>query len=100
MTRAIVVRTAGDARLAGAIAEGMNAVELRRVRAHCAMLEARDGVRRYGDDKRWQKTRKRLARKYRVEPVGRVRRVILGVWGGIWLGMYNVSERLMEMNRR
>ena len=96
MTRAMVIRTAGDAQIAGAVADGMNAVELQRVRAQYMALMARDGVRRYGDDVRWERTRRRLARKYKVEPVGRVRGALLGVVGMIVL----MSEKLIDLNRR
>ena len=63
MNRALVIRTAGDAEIAAAISEGINAVELRNVRAEYAKLQARDGVRCEGDERRWQRTKRRLARK-------------------------------------
>lgn len=100
MTKALVIRTSGDAQLAGAIAEGMNAVELERVRMECARLQAQVGVRRYADDMRWERTQRRLARKYKVKPVGRVRGAILGVWGGLWLAVDNTYKRLSAWNRR
>ena len=96
MTRAMVIRTAGDAQIATALAEGMNAVELQRVRRECAKLQAQVGVRRYCDDMRWERTRRRLARKYKVEPVGRIRGALLGVVGMIVL----MSEKLIDLNRR
>lgn len=100
MTRAMVIRTAGDAQIATALAEGMNAVELQRVRRECAKLQAQVGVRRYCDDMRWERTKRRLARKYAVKPVGRVRGAILGVWGLLWLGVDEASNYLREWNRR
>ena len=99
MTRALVIRTAGDAQIAHAVAEGMNAVELQRVRRECARLQAQVGVRRYCEDKRWRQTRRRLARKYAVKPVGPVRGAILGVWGGLWLALDNMYRRLSRWNR-
>ena len=99
MTRAMVIRTAGDAQIATALAEGMNAVELQRVRRECARLQAQVGVRRYCDDMRWERTRRRMAKKYAVKPVGRVRGAILGVWGLLWLGIDAAYRKLDAWNR-
>ena len=89
MTRALVIRTAGDEQIAGAIVAGMTeATEYRELRAELARLkeiEARDAVRRYGDEKRWERTRRRLARKYYVKPAGPVYGAILGLWAGLWM---------------
>lgn len=94
VSRALVIRTAGDPEIAAAISEGINAVELRAVRAEYAKLQARDAVRCEGDDRRWQRTRRRLARKYRVRPVGRVEGAILGVWALVWYAIYHTGEVL------
>lgn len=100
MNRAIVIRKAGDAQIADAIAEGINAVELRNVRAEYTRLQARDGVRREGDDRRWKRTQRRLERKYAVRPVGKVRKALLVSWALIWYSVYTMGERLVEMSRR
>ena len=89
-----------DPRMAAGIAEGANAIALRTVEAEYRHLRAVDGVRRQADDKRWQRTRKRLARKYHVEPVGRVHGAILGAWGFLWLEITEWYELFAEMNRR
>ena len=89
----------GDPRMAAAIAEGANAVALRDLQERYDKLQARYGVRLYGDDKRWERTRRRLARKYRIEPVGRVKGAILGVWGLCILGVDAAYKRLAAWNR-
>ena len=94
----IEIKTA-DPRFAMGIAEGANAVELRMVRAEYAKLQAKDGVRREGDDRRWERTRRRLARKYSIKPVGRARGAILGGWALFWTVIYNVFEYFSEINR-
>jgi len=88
-----------DPRFAMGIAEGVNAVELRVVKAEYAKLQAKDGVRREGDDRRWERTRRRLARKYSTKPVGRARGAILGGWALFWTVIYNVYEHFSEINR-
>ena len=76
----IEIRTSDPAMAAG-IAEGVNAVALRDLQERYDRLQARYGVRLYGDDLRWARTKRRLARKYRVEPVGRIKAVWLGLVG-------------------
>lgn len=99
MNRAIVIKTSGDPDIAGAIADGINAVQLRAVQSEYNKLLARDGVRSEGDRIRWERQRKRLARKYRVEPVGPVKGAILGVWALLWTGIYSAWDRLDTWNR-
>ena len=89
----VTIKTA-DPGMALAISEGANAVQLRQARTEITRLQAIDGVRRNGDDRRWERTRRRLARKYRVAPVGPVRGAILGVWAMAWYGLVCMSERL------
>ena len=81
----------GDPRMGAAIAEGAATVELRAVKAEYARLQAMDAVRREGDDRRWERTRRRLARKYSTKPVGRARGAILGVWACVWLALVSFS---------
>ena len=98
MSRTVEIKTA-DPRMAAAIAEGAAAVELKAVKAENAMLRAKDGVRAAADEKRWQKTRKRLARKYQSKPTPPVRGAILAVWAMLWLGIYSAYQRLSAWNR-
>jgi hypothetical protein len=89
----------GDPRMGAAIAEGAATVELRAVKAEYAKLQAVDAVRREGDDRRWERTRRRLARKYSIKPVGRARGAILGVWALIWLTLIGMADYLTAWNR-
>lgn len=90
----------GDPKMGAAIAEGAATVELRAVKAEYAKLQARDAVRSEADKKRWERTRRRLARKYSTKPVGRVRGAVLTVWACVWLAVYSMGEYLVEWNRR
>lgn len=79
------------------LTEGANAVELRAVREELGKLQARNGVRAEADKRRWERTRRRLARKYTTRPIGRLRGAILGVWGLLWLEIdewYKYFERI------
>ena len=89
-----------DPRMAAGIAEGAATVALRTVEAENRQLKAVDGVRREADARRWERTRRRLARKYTVKPVGRARGAILGVWGLLWLDIAEWVEYFRKWNRR
>lgn len=104
--RAVVIKTAGDPRIAGAIVDGMTRRvipmddgELAKLKAECARLKLKSGLRAYGDDKRHKAACRMLARKYRVKPVGRVRGAILGVWALLWYGVDMGRRRLAAWNR-
>lgn len=106
MSRTVEIKTA-DPRMAAAIAEGASVVELRAVKAENEKLHAeneklhaKDGVRAIADEKRWQRTRKRLARKYCTPPMNPLRGAILAVWAMLWLGIYNAYDRLSAWNRK
>lgn len=94
----VEIKTA-DPRMAAAIAEGASVVELRAVKAENEKLHAKDGVRAIADEKRWQRTRKRLARKYYTPPMNPVRGAILTVWAMLWLGIFNAFDFLKAWNR-
>lgn len=94
----IEIRT-NDPRMALGITEGAATVELRAMKAEYARLQAVNAVRREGDDRRWQRTRRRLARKYATKPVGRARGAILGVWGLLWLEIYGWVDYFKAWNR-
>ena len=97
MTRTLVIY--GDQTLGGAIGDGITTAELEQVRAENKRLSAVNGVRSEGDQKRWKRQQRRLARKYTVQPVGRVRGAILGVWGLVWLYIVAAWRYLDEWNR-
>ena len=98
MRSQITIKTA-DPRMAAGIAEGAATVALREVEAENRQLRAIEGVRREADARRWERTRRRLARKYSVKPVGRARGAILGVWGLVWLGIVDWMEYFKRWNR-
>ena len=89
-----IIIKADDPRIAVAISEGANAVELRTVKAECARLNALNGVRSYGDSVRWQTVSDALAVKYQVKRHGRLYGAILGVWACVWLALVSMSEYL------
>ena len=99
MSRTVEIKTA-DPRMAAAIAEGASVVELRAVKAENEKLHAKDGVRAIADEKRWQRTRKRLARKYYTPPMNPVRGAILTAWAMLWLGIFNIYDQLSAWNRK
>lgn len=89
----IIIKT-DDPRIAEAISEGANAVELRTVKAECARLNALNGVRSYGDSVRWQTVADALAVKYQPKRHGRLYEAILGGWACLWLALVSMSEYL------
>ena len=94
----MTIKTA-DPRVAGAITEGVSTVQLRAVQQEYHRLQALDGVRRNGDAIRWERTRRRLARKYTTRPIGRLRGAILGVWGLLWLEVDEWRQYFERINR-
>jgi hypothetical protein len=107
MTRAVVIKTVGDPQIAGAILDGMTQRviplddgELAAVKAEYARLRAKDAVRAYGDEKRFESVRKALAVKYSTPNHGRLYEAILAAWACLWLAVYGMGEYLMEWNRR
>ena len=89
-----IIIKADDPKVALAISEGANAVELRTVKAECARLNALNGVRSYGDSVRWQTVSDALAVKYATKPMGRLHWAILTAWACIWYGLYTLAEYL------
>ena len=81
------------------LTEGAATVELRAIKAEYAKLQARDAVRSEADKKRWERTRRRLARKYSVKPVGRARGAVLGLWGLLWLEVAEWRQFFADWNR-
>ena len=97
---AYVKITTNDPRFAVGLTEGTNAIELQWVSAENERLKAREGVRRQGDDRRWQRTQRRLERKYSVRPIGKVRKALLVSWALAWYSVYTMGEHLVDMSRR
>ena len=87
----IEIKTA-DPNMAAGIAEGAATVALRTMEKENRQLKAREGVRARADEKRWQRTQRRLARKYTVKPVGRARGAILGAWALVWTVLLGMTE--------
>ena len=81
-----------DPRMAAGIAEGAATVALRTMEKENRQLKAREGVRRQGDAKRWQRTQRRLARKYTVKPVGKARGAVLGAWALVWTVLLRMTD--------
>lgn len=97
MNRALVIY--GDRRIGGAIADGMAVRELAQVRSEIRRLNAVNGVRAEGDARRWERTKRRLARKYTTAPVGKVHGAILGAWALVWLTALGWIEYFQRWNR-
>jgi len=89
----------GDDRMVPAIGDGVITAELNNAREEIRQLRAVDGVRREADARRWQRTRRRLARKYAIKPTGRVRGAVLGVWALIWLEIDAFVKYMQAWNR-
>lgn len=106
MTRAVVIKTYGNPQIGGALVDAVSRKvipldegELKTVKAELARLNAVNGVRVYGDEKRWNKTRRRLARKYSTKPVGAARGAILGGWALVWSVIFGAARYLQAWNR-
>lgn len=89
----------GDPSWGAAIADGVNAVQLRAVQAELNKLQAVEGVRAEADKKRWERTQRKLARKYSTKPVGRARGTILGLWALLWTAIFGWYAKLSAWNR-
>ena len=94
----VTIKTA-DPKIAGAIADGAAVVELREVREELGRVKAREGVRAEAANRRWERTKRRLARKYSTEPVGRLHGAILGVWALLWLSVVEWIRYFERWNR-
>lgn len=113
MTRAVVIKTVGDPKMAGAIADAMSQrviplddeelakvkAELARIKAEKRMQDARMGVRKKGEDERWHVTQRQLATYYRDKPHGAMYWLALKGWALMWCGIYAAYEYLSAWNR-
>ena len=106
MNRVVVIKTIGDADMAGAIVDGMSqrvipldSEELSVVKAEYAKLQAKDGVRAYGDSVRYETAIKALEEKYAADEHGAVHDAILGIWAMLWEFIYGWVQYFQEINR-
>lgn len=105
MTKAIVIKTAGDPGFSGVMVDGMmrsmaymGAGEPAIIRGEFERLRAQP-LRR-GHRKPVKTSRRERARKYTTKPNGRAYDVILGFYGLICLGVHEMYVRLAEWKRR
>lgn len=106
MMRAVVIKTVGDPQIAGAILDGMTQKviplddgELAAVKAEYARLQAKDAVRAYADEKRFESVSKAMAVKYFTPTHGQLYRAILGGWALLWLTVREWYEYFAAWNR-
>lgn len=106
MTRAVVIKTAGDPAMAGAIVDGMtqrviplNQDELAMVKAECARLRAKDAVRAYGDAVRYKAACSELEARYYTPQHGRVYEAVTGAWALLWAIIFGAYDYLSAWNR-
>lgn len=112
--RAIVIKTMGDPAISGALADGIAAIlypvntsdeiaaikaECDRLRARNERLEAKQTVRKLGDDERWEATRAELARTHAIAYHGPIYNAVLIGWAMLWMGIYAIYNRLSAWNR-
>ena len=104
--RVVVIKTVGNTDMGAPIADALTRVipmedseALAAMKAENEQLKARDGVRRDGDDKRWEETRARLAAEYGVKRHGAAyQRLLLG-WAMLWLGILDWFRFFQTWNR-
>lgn len=105
MNRAIVIKTYGDNEIAGAIADGVTQMipvvddEYSTLKVRYAQMRDKAEIRAYGDEKRFRRARKQLARKYAVRPHGRVYNAVMGAYGLACLVVDSVYRRMSAWNR-
>lgn len=96
-----MIRKYGDAALSEAIADGMakglRQDDRRQLRADCAELRARKGIRAYVDVMGFRQSRKAMARRYATEAHGRAYTVALVVWAVMWMWLFRARERMLGL---
>lgn len=86
-SKALVIRTAGDHAMAGAIADGLLARENAELRAENARLRAELGVLRARDHAQWVQRIRANRREYRCRRPSRLARKLLTAWAGLTMGI-------------
>lgn len=106
MTRALVIKQYGDPQMCAAIVDGinrqitpMNKSEMEVVMAELTKLRAKDGIRSYGDSKRFRSFQRRMAKKYTTKPTNKLTGAFLSVWGLLWYSVYMLYDFLRAWNR-
>ena len=104
--RAVVIKTAGNPEIAGAIVDGitqnvtpLNADELAVVKAEYAKLQAAYGVMKPRDDKYWKDKINALDTKYKPEPDGKVKEAITIAWATVWAFIQDWFAYFQRWNR-
>lgn len=109
MKRAVVIRTFGDPEFGDAVANVMaadsarviplNTKELETVKAELSKLQARDGVRQYGDSVRWESVAGAMALKYAPEHHSKAYWIVLRTWAMLWLSILDWYGYFSAWNR-
>ena len=105
MNRAIVIKMAGNAELAAAVADGMTKVltiggkEMDMIKAENKQLKAKQGVKEFAEDAAWKEIKAKMARTYRVKRHGKVYNFILLTWAMLCCAIQEEYKRLSAWNR-
>ena len=99
MTRAVAIRIVGHPAMGCALGSALTTKELELMKAENKRLDALNGVRAYGDEKRWQDVSGALARKYSSKPAGRLYGAVLGLWALLWTVIFGWYAKLSAWNR-
>lgn len=106
MKRVVVIRTVGDRELGAPIESALAARvipldsgEMEAVRAENKRLNAVNGVRAEGDEKRWPEIQADMARAYAVKRHGRLYEKLLLAWALLWLEIVEWYRYFEAWNR-
>ena len=106
MARAVVIKTAGDKEIAGAIVDGisrnitpLNEAELAVVTAELTRLKAAYGVMKERDDRYWADKMSALESKYGTEPSSKVADALTLAWATVWTVLQGWIEYFQRWNR-
>ena len=99
MKRAVAIRVFGNPAMGCALGSALTTKELELVKAENKRLDALNGVRAYGDEKRWQDVRNELATKYTTRPANKLSGAILGLWALLWTVIFGWYAKLSAWNR-
>lgn len=104
--RAVVIKTAGNPEIAGAIVDGitqnvtpLNADELAVVKAEYAKLQAAYGVMKPRDDRYWKDKINALDSKYVTQPDRKLKEAITVAWAMVWTFIKDWFDYFQAWNR-
>lgn len=104
MARALVIKTYGDLGVCAAIVDGMHTAmvvadntELAEMRAEVEHLRNVNGLRAYGDSRRFARAQQDMADRYTALPANPVIGAFLGVWALLWLAIYAFCDYARAM---